>query len=205
MKKKLIIFTRYPEAGRVKTRLIPALGPLGAAGLQQRMTEDTLRIAEEAAAENRLDLEIRYVGGDPGRMADWLGTHRSYCGQGSGDLGEKMTRAFADAFQNHYHQVMLIGADCPALTPRTLADGFAVLLEHELVLGPASDGGYYLIGLTRPCPELFRRQPWGGNVLLSATIVAARKLGLKLYLLEELADVDRPEDLENFGDHPDPE
>ncbi|MCA1765588.1 MAG: TIGR04282 family arsenosugar biosynthesis glycosyltransferase [Desulfobulbaceae bacterium] len=205
MKKKLILFTRYPEAGRVKTRLIPALGPKGAAALQARMTEDTLRTAEAAAAENDLDLEIRHSGSDTGQMATWLGPHHSYRGQGSGDLGDKMARAFAGAFQDHYHQVMIIGADCPALTARTLADGFAGLRGHELVLGPAADGGYYLIGLSRHCPELFAGQPWGSNTLLSATIAVARKLDLTFHLLEELADVDRPEDLEAFGNHSDPE
>ncbi|MFO7606820.1 MAG: TIGR04282 family arsenosugar biosynthesis glycosyltransferase [Desulfurivibrionaceae bacterium] len=205
MKKKLILFTRYPEAGRVKTRLIPALGPQGAAALQERMTEDTLRTAEAAAAENGLDLEIRHAGSDTGQMAEWLGPHHGYRGQGSGDLGDKMARAFADAFQDHYHQVMIIGADCPALTSKTLADGFAGLRGHALVLGPAADGGYYLIGLSRPCPELFAGQPWGSDTLLSTTISVARKLDLTFHLLEELADVDRPEDLEAFGNHSDPE
>jgi len=205
LKKKLIIFTRYPEVGRVKTRLIPALGPQGAADLQERMTEDTLRTAEAAAAENGLDLEIHHAGSNTEQMAAWLGPHRSYRGQGSGDLGDKLARAFADAFREHYHQVMIIGADCPALTPRTLADGFAGLRDHELVLGPAADGGYYLIGLSRPCPELFAGQPWGSDTLLSATIDVARKLDLTFHLLEELADVDRPEDLKTFSNHSDPE
>ena len=138
-------------------------------------------------------------------MAAWLGGHHNYCEQGPGDLGDKMNRAFLDAFHNDFQQVMIIGADCPALTASILEDGFARLDENDLVLGPAMDGGYYLIGLCRHCRELFLNKPWGDSSLLSTTINLARKLDLKFHLLEELADVDRPEDLANFGGHPDPE
>ena len=100
---------------------------------------------------------------------------------------------------------MIIGADCPALTPEILETGFSRMADHDLVLGPATDGGYYLIGLTCPCPELFNNRPWGSNKLLAETLAAANNLKLKYLLLEELTDVDRPEDLNYFSDHPDPQ
>ncbi|MEN8134048.1 MAG: TIGR04282 family arsenosugar biosynthesis glycosyltransferase [Thermodesulfobacteriota bacterium] len=205
MKKKLILFTRYPVAGHTKTRLIPALGPEGAADLQRLMTERTLRTAENLTAEFPPALEIRHSGGSIGQMKDWLGPDRIYREQGDGDLGEKMARAMAEAFQAGYRQVMVIGADCPGLSPEILASGFSRLADHSLVLGPATDGGYYLLGLTRPCPELFSNRSWGGNLLLAETMSAAKKLALKFYLLKELADVDRPEDLKHLGDYPNSE
>ena len=207
MKKKLILFTRYPVAGHTKTRLIPALGATGAADLQRQMTERTLQTAENlaATAETQPELEIRHEGGSDGQMGKWLGPNRIYCEQGSGDLGEKMSRAVAEAFQAGYHQVMVIGTDCPGLSPGILASGFTRLADHDLVLGPAADGGYYLIGLAHPCPELFNNRSWGNNSLLAETLTAAKELALKFYLLEELADVDRPEDLKYFGGYPDPE
>jgi hypothetical protein len=205
LKKKLIIFTRYPVAGQTKTRLIPALGAEGAADLQRQMTERTLQTAENLAVESQPELEIRHADGSGGQMQKWLGPNRIYCEQGSGDLGEKMARAVAVAFQAGYRQVIIIGADCPALSPEILAIGFTRLADHDLVLGPAADGGYYLIGLTHPCPELFNNRSWGNNMLLSETMTTAKKLALKFYLLEELADVDRPEDLNYFGNYPDPE
>ena len=195
LKKKLLIFTRYPVAGRTKTRLIPALGAAGAANLQRLMTERTLRTAENLAAEFQPEVEIRHAGGTGGQMKNWLGPNRIYREQGGGDLGEKMSRAMSEAFQAGYRQVMVIGADCPGLSPEILASGFAGLADHDLVLGPAKDGGYYLLGLARPCPELFSNRSWGSNLLLAETMTAAKKLALKCYLLEELADVDRPEDL----------
>lgn len=205
MKKKLILFTRYPVAGHTKTRLIPALGAEGAAALQRQMTERTLRTAENLAAASQPELEIRHAGGSNEQMKNWLGPTRIYCDQGTGDLGEKMSRAMAEAFRDGYHQVMVIGADCPGLSAEILASGFSRLADHSLVLGPAADGGYYLLGLARACPELFRNRSWGSDRLLAETMTAAKKLALKYFLLEELADVDRPEDLKHFGDYPYPE
>lgn len=205
MTDKLFLFTRYPQAGCAKTRLIPALGPEGAALLQRRMTEQTLDTARALQNEYPVNLEIRYAGGDLAMMKKWLGPDLDYCRQGNGDLGARLGRAFAEAFNSGYQRVLIIGADCPALSPQILAGGFAGLAEHDLVLGPAADGGYYLVGLARPCPQLFRNRPWGSDRLLHETLAAAEKNALSCHLLEELADVDRPEDLAHFSGYPDPE
>lgn len=205
MKRKLLIFTRYPVAGRTKTRLMPILGAEGAAALQRRMTELTLRTADQLAAATGVELEIFHAGGRTTQMAAWLGPHRRYCRQGAGDLGAKISRAFAAAFQDGCRQVMLIGSDCPALSPELLATAFSRLTNHDLVLGPATDGGYYLVGLTRAQPLLFTPRSWGAGLLLAETIAVAQKNALKFSLLEELPDVDRPADLKYFGNYPDPE
>jgi len=205
LQNRLIIFTRYPEPGKAKTRLIPALGEQGAAGLQRQMTESTILMARGFITKTGAGLEVRYEGGDHSLMRNWLGRELPFCRQGPGDLGEKMAGAFAEAFAAGSNRVVIIGTDCPDLSPAIMAATFAALADHDLVLGPARDGGYYLIGLSAPCPQLFRGQPWGDGRLLAETIAAAEQRAMTYHLLEELNDVDRPEDLIDLGGHPDPE
>lgn len=200
---KLIIFTRFPQPGTTKTRLIPALGAPGAADLQRRMSEGIVRRGRELAASRGAALELCYAGGDAALVRAWLGEDLAPLPQGEGNLGTRMTRAFARAWQDGFQRVVLVGADCPALSVEILQSAFAALAGHDLVLGPASDGGYYLIGLARPAPELFANQAWGDRTLLAATLAVAEGIGLSRQLLEELADIDRPEDLHHLGDHPD--
>ena len=199
---KIIIFSRYPVPGRAKTRLIPALGPAGAAYLQKSMTEATLEAAATAAGRRGSDIEICFTGADEAAMAAWLGRGRRYRGQEGGSLGDRMEGAFARAFAAGYGRAVLIGSDCPGLSAALICRGLAALEDHDLVLGPAADGGYYLIGLTRPRPGLFRRIAWGGDGVLAETLARAKKGGLRVFLLEELRDVDEPCDLDALGDHP---
>lgn len=200
---KLIIFTRFPQAGTTKTRLIPALGPVGAAELQRRLSERIVHTGRELAAVRGVALEICHAGGEGGQIGVWLGLDLATAPQGAGDLGARMARAFARAWQQSCHRVVLVGADCPALSVEILDKAFIALAGHDFVLGPAVDGGYYLIGLARPVPALFEDQPWGESCLLSHTLARAARLGLTGQLLEELADVDRPADLHHLGDYPD--
>ena len=190
-RERLIVFTRYPEPGRTKTRLIPALGPDGAADLQRRMTRHVLHQADGLAAET----EIWYEGGGDARMRECFGADRAYRQQSPGDIGERMLAAFTDAFNSGASRVVLIGTDCPGISPALLRQALDALQRNDLVLGPAADGGYYLIGLKRPIPELFDGLPWSTGAVLEATLRICRDLGLKVELLDELRDVDRPEDL----------
>lgn len=199
---RLILFTRYPEPGRTKTRLIPALGAKGAATLQQRMSELLVARMAEFAANFPASPEIRYAGGNQQAMEDWLSSDIPCLPQGEGDLGERLHRAFAQAFAQGAQKVVVIGADCPRLTPALFAQAFAALEREDLVLGPAMDGGYYLIGLNRLVPGLFAEIPWGSGEVLTATLKQAQALDLSTHLLEPLADVDRPEDLRHFDHHP---
>jgi hypothetical protein len=107
-----------------------------------------------------------------------------------------MALAFDSAFTNGADRVAIIGADCPGLTSEVMAKAFSLLTSHDLVLGPANDGGYYLVGLTRPCSRLFAHIPWGADAVLGETLDAARELGMAFALLEPLDDVDRPGDLD---------
>jgi rSAM/selenodomain-associated transferase 2/rSAM/selenodomain-associated transferase 1 len=195
-KRLLIVFTRYPRPGQTKTRLTPALGPAGAAELQRKMTGHTVLMARQTASRSRAtDLEIDYTGGSERRMRRWLGLGTSYVPQSDGDLGQRMSRAFLDGFQSERERIVIIGTDCPGLTPELVERAFEALGRHGLVLGPASDGGYYLIGLRRHVPELFRDIPWGTGNVLRSTLAAAESRNLSVEWLPPLTDVDRPEDL----------
>ncbi len=202
-KERLILFTRYPEPGKTKTRLIPKLGPLGAALLQQQMTEKCFAVAQKAAAYRKLDLEIRYTGGTISLFKNWLKDPQIILNdQGKGELGERLRLAFIDAFRAHKDRVIIIGSDCPGLSLKIINNAFDHLREKELVLGPANDGGYYLIGLSKPCRDLFANISWGTEKVLPTTLERAQKLGLTIHLLESLSDIDRPEDLKHVNNNP---
>jgi uncharacterized protein len=191
----LIIFSRYPEAGKTKTRMIPALGREGAAELQRKMTEHTLATAIALGSSRKVAIAIHFAGGDLPLMQKWLGANLNYIPQVGGDLGKKMQSAFDLAFASGNQRVVIIGTDCPDLDQTILTKAFNGLQHHDLVLGVAEDGGYYLIGLNRPIPELFQQIAWGTDQVLNQTAKIAQKLNLEVNYLTTLADVDRPQDL----------
>ncbi len=196
VRERLIIFTRYPEPGKTKTRMIAALGAVGAAKLQRQMTEYTLAQAQLLQNFYPVSIEVRFAGGDKQLMQDWLGHDIDCLAQGEGDLGEKMANSLLSACQNKIESVAIIGSDCPGLTPQLIAQAFQQLHQgSDLVLGAALDGGYYLIALSRFIPELFTGISWGSDRVLEQTVAIAQKLNLAITYLPPLADVDRPEDL----------
>jgi uncharacterized protein len=195
MTKTLIIFSRYPEAGKTKTRMIPALGALGAAELQREMTEYTLKTAIALQSSSDIAIQIHFAGGEIQLMREWLGADFDYIPQTSGDLGTKMRSAFDLAFASGNQQVVIIGIDCPDIDQEILTTAFNSLEHHDLVLGVAADGGYYLIGLHRPIDLLFQNITWGTEQVLTQTKNIAQQLELNVYYLPTLADVDRPQDL----------
>lgn len=203
--RRLILFTRYPQPGSTKTRLIPALGEEGAADLQREMTQFTVNTVKSLQKNFVCDVEVRFEGADTARIADWLGEGIRYAPQGTGDLGGRMARAFSEAFAADTEAAVLIGTDCPDLSKDTLREAFDALDDCELVIGPARDGGYYLIGLNvsardRTLPELFSQPAWGTASVLETTLATAERLGLRVHSLPELRDVDYPEDLPVWED-----
>ncbi len=194
-RERLIIFTRYPEPGKTKTRMIPALGPEGAASLQRKMTEYTLHQALKLENTTSLSLQIHYAGGELQLMENWLGSQLVYRPQEEGDLGHRMLAAFTNSFAENMTAVVIIGIDCPGINPAILTEAFTALQHQDLVLGPALDGGYYLIGLSRLVPQLFADISWGTGTVFARTSEIAKGLGLSCSVLEPLADIDRPEDL----------
>jgi uncharacterized protein len=190
-----IVFTRYPEAGKVKTRLIPALGEEGAANLHQKMAEHT--ISQVRALQRLLpgDIEVWFVGGDLALMQAWLGEDLTYQRQPDGDLGDRMRLAFQSTFDRGYKKAIVVGTDCPGLTTEILAQSFEALEDNPIALGPAIDGGYYLIGLQYLIPELFTGITWSTANVLRETIDIAESLDIVPTLLPYLADIDLPQDL----------
>src|SRR5947207_963669 len=195
LRRKLILFMRYPIAGRAKTRLISALGAEGAAALHRRLVLRTLRAAQGACRTVPADLEVHFDGGTEHWMSHWLGDHARFVPQTAGDLGERMAGAFEKSFRAGSTATVIIGSDCPGVNPDVITEAFTRLSEIPVVLGPAQDGGYYLIGLSRPMPELFRGIRWGTDRVLADSLAVLEHQGWKATLLDPLADIDRPEDL----------
>ncbi len=197
--RQLIVFTRFPVSGTTKTRLIPALGANGAALLQREMTEHTLKRVASAHIAPAPVVEIRFEGGDKKRMQAWLGDGYVYKPQAGDTIGDRMASAFADAFQHHIDQVALIGTDIPGIMPATLENAFSSFDQTDVALGPARDGGYYLIGMHRGAfpvaRRLFTNINWGTASVLDDTLEIAAAIGLRTRLLEELTDIDYPDDL----------
>ncbi|MEX2673381.1 MAG: TIGR04283 family arsenosugar biosynthesis glycosyltransferase [Phycisphaeraceae bacterium] len=191
----LVVFARLPKHGRTKTRLIPGIGPEGAAAVHQAMTAHTLKQADGLASKRvTLHPTVRITGGTADEMAARFGPRR-YVDQGEGDLGDRMQRAVCEAFAEGAQRVVLIGTDCPELTPGLLGEAFEVLRDKDVVIGPAHDGGYYLIGLSRPAPALFEGITWGTESVMEQTLAIATEQGLSVGQLRWGGDVDRPEDL----------
>ena len=146
---RLIIFTRYPEAGKTKTRLIPVLGEQGAADLQRRMTEHLISRIDDLSASRSLTLEIRYEGGNATLMRSWLGDNFIYHPQPPGDIGHRMRIALDKTIRDGVENVIIIGTDIPGISADIIKNALEQLSSHDLVLGPARDGGYYLIGVKK--------------------------------------------------------
>jgi rSAM/selenodomain-associated transferase 2/rSAM/selenodomain-associated transferase 1 len=159
------------------------------------MTEHIVALARQLQNHRPVSVEVRYEGGNKHLVEGWLGSDFSYYPQGRGDIGDRMARAFDQAFQGGMERAVLVGTDIPHLTVGIILGAFENLGNADLVLGPARDGGYYLIGLRRPLRQLFVDVPWGTDEVLERTKRIANDLGLSVVLLDALDDVDRPEDL----------
>ncbi len=191
-----------------KTRLIPALGAAGAADLHRQMVEQTLAEIQRLQTQSleleaQLSVEIWFASRGnsaeeaaqtQNQMQNWLGDWR-YRAQPQADLGARLSVANQAAFDAGMQQVITVGSDCPGLRAELMQQAFELLEQHDLVLGPAQDGGYYLIGLRRGCPELFCNIAWSSEWVLQQTVEIATRLRLSTAYLPTLADVDRPEDL----------
>lgn len=200
IERRLCLFTRYPRPGQTKTRLIPLLGPHGAADLQRALTDHMARRIRAYRTGRQVDVQVWYAGGDAGRMQQWLGRDFSYHRQSDGDIGQKMLAAMQRGVADGCHYTIIVGSDIPQVTPALFSEAFSVLDQNDMVLGPALDGGYYLLGLNtrrvRVSPAgLFRGINWGSVGVLRQTLDAAKALGLCAARLKTLRDIDRPADL----------
>jgi rSAM/selenodomain-associated transferase 1 len=194
MRQALLCFLKYPQAGKVKTRLAADLGEAAAAELYRSLAERV--ITEAWPLESGYDLIPCCDPEQPLELyRSWLGDELPLCQQQGPELGKRLIHAFARHFEQGYERVIAIGSDCIGMDETFCNAAFRALAEADLVLGPAHDGGYYLIGLNRPQDLLFERMPWSTPEVLAITRARAEALGLRLQLLEEKLDLDTLEDL----------
>lgn len=194
---RLIVFGRYPVPGRTKTRLIPRLGPAGAADLQRWLTERTMETAEAFALKRGVNVEVCFEGGSEQKMRRWISSDLSLSRQTPGDLGTRMYAAFLAAFQRGCRRVVLIGTDIPELRADHFRQAFDALSKSDLVIGPSRDGGYWVIGLNRPA-RLFEGIKWGTRAVLGQTLALANGQGLRVKELDYLTDIDTEEELKEL-------
>lgn len=195
MSRTIIVFTRLPEPGKAKTRLIPALGADGAAELQRRMTMQTVGRAWAISARlPDTHLTIAHEGGTARGMREWLGP-LDFRKQSHGDLGGRLNRTMLEAHAGGAGKIVITGTDCPDLNEKDLTDALLALEESDVVIGPAQDGGYYLIGMRRPQPCLFEDIPWSTARVFDTTLQRAKAAGLTVGILPTLRDVDEPADV----------
>jgi len=196
----LIVFSKAPVPGQVKTRLIPALGAEGAAALHLSLLAHTVKALHQKKHWNT-ELWVSSTHSAFDNIVD-KNELRSFKQEGN-DLGQKMHHAFQCSFTRFKH-VVIVGTDCPFLESVDIKQAFSQLAENDdLVLGPASDGGYVLIGLNRPRKSLFENISWGTSDVLRQTLEKANSQNLFYTLLPEKNDIDRPEDLQQLTDWPD--
>jgi rSAM/selenodomain-associated transferase 1 len=196
----LVIFAKAPIPGQVKTRLCPPLTPDEAATLHGSFVLDLLERTKAAVGRFKLPLD-RYLACAPSSSHVFFKILEERQGvrlidQMGDDLGARMQQVFDTLFARGYRHVVMVGTDVPSLPLEQYKDALSLLQAHDLVLGPALDGGYYLIGLNRPMPELFAGIPWSTGQVLSRTQEKARALGLTVALTTPWRDVDTIDDLQ---------
>ena len=191
---RLVIFAKAPQAGQVKTRLMPALGAQGATALAQRMLAHVLQQALQANA-GPVELCMSPSPGDPAWENIAIPAAVLRTAQGEGDLGERMARAVRRVTAEAGQPVLLMGSDCPALTAALLHEAARQLQTHDALLVPVADGGYVLIGLKSPCPTLFTQMPWSTASVAAETLSRMAALGFKVWCGPLLHDIDEPADL----------
>ena len=199
----VILFTRYPSPGRCKTRLIPQLGQEGAAVIHRQLVTHTMKtLSDFFTWKNNTEFIIYHDGGSRRKMENWLGSNYLYKEQRGEDLGQRMADALTYGLGKKQNCILL-GSDCPDITDSILTEALQALKQKDMVLGPAHDGGYYLIGVTNTikadiCSQLFEEIPWGGDTVFAKTLKRAEKLGLEPHILKKLHDIDCTEDLKHF-------
>jgi uncharacterized protein len=192
----LLVFAKTPKPGKVKTRLLAAVSAEVASALHGACVADTLRLARKLrgcevfvyAAGGTSYFRKLVKGGGSGARVRVLP-------QRGADLGARMESAFRKCLAMGYREVVVIGADTPWMGVERVRRAFAALKANDVVIGPAEDGGYYLLGMRRMVPEIFRGIPWGTERVLELTLKKIAALKLRKRLLRRDFDLDRPEDL----------
>lgn len=188
--KLLLIFTRNPELGKVKTRLAKTVGDQTALEIYSFLLQKTREVSLKVSSDKAIYYSVKIRENDI-----WdANSYQKHLQMGD-DLGVRMQHAFQQSFKDGYQKVVIIGSDLYDLTPEIIENAFTQLDSNELVLGPAKDGGYYLLGMKTLHPAIFQNKEWGTASVLRETLEDLKDK--KVSLLEELNDVDVYEDIEN--------
>ena len=189
----LIILAKSPVYGQVKTRLAVSIGAAAALEIYRQLLKHTLDVAAKVPAD-----KVIFYSDEPApdeRTEPGFARATQY----GADLGARMENAFTHVFRKGYKKAVVIGTDCPAIGERTLAAAFDALHQHDVVIGPAYDGGYYLLGMKRVHHMLFDNIPWSTATVFEETVTICRSNGLRYLLLPTLHDVDEKKDLPHLA------
>jgi uncharacterized protein len=196
-KRCAILFVKLPEKGRVKSRLARHVGEEAALGLYEIMVLDAIDMLKRG----RFPFRICYTPPDArSRITEWLGPEHDYLPQTGDDLGDRMDEAFTRVFSTAVEEALLIGSDIPELTTGIIEEAFAALERNDAVIGPADDGGYYLVGFRKNTftPGIFHDMVWSTSTVFRITMDRLHEASRKVHILPELTDVDTIEDLKKL-------
>lgn len=194
MKKRLlIILCKNPELGKVKTRIAATLGDEKALAIYYKLINYTQQITEPLPTD-----KIVYYSNHIDREDSWDNNLFRKALQKGNDLGERMKHAFSESFGQGFSSVCIIGTDCIEITEKIILDAFSVLAEKDAVMGPAKDGGYYLLGMNTLCPDFFYNKKWSTDSVSSDTIQDFESLKLSYSLLPTLSDIDEEKDVSDW-------
>ncbi len=190
----VVLFVKFPEKGKVKSRLAQDLGGDFVLLLYRSMVLDTIDMLKKSHFPFRVCFEPP---GSGERVQQWLGMEYAYMPQTGVDLGERMEQAFVRLFSEGMHEVLLIGSDIPGLTADVIGEAFRSLARFDAVVGPANDGGYYLVGFTKNAflPRIFHGVQWSTGRVFQETVERLRRAKRSIHILPECIDADTREDL----------
>ena len=184
----IMVFVRNPELGRVKTRLAKSIGDQEALLTYKILIKHTCKIISEIDSDQLIFYSDKVQENDI-----WTATNCKKQIQTKGDLGQKMLAAFQHGFSLGYQKIIIIGSDLYSLRPKHIESAFEKLENYDVVIGPALDGGYYLLGLNFIIPKIFKQKQWSTSSVLKETLSDLKEFNVNL--LEPLNDIDTYEDL----------
>lgn len=190
-KNVILVFVKNILLGKVKTRLAKTKGDVYAFHVYKKLVDYTQKVTEQMT-----DCDLQIYFSDIVIQNKWE-KHQKLVQQGN-DLGERMVNAFQSAFEKKYESVVIIGSDCPEISPEILTEAFEQLKNHDVVIGPAEDNGYYLLGMKKLHAELFQNINWSTSEVFPQTKKIATDLNLSVAILKVLSDIDTEEDLKKF-------
>ncbi|MGA7839253.1 MAG: TIGR04282 family arsenosugar biosynthesis glycosyltransferase [Ignavibacteriaceae bacterium] len=194
-KHAVIVFAKYPDDGNVKTRLAKTTGDKFATEFYKLCAQHTFRELNNLP-EKTIKIYLFFVEGiDNEKIKSWVDYNFLFRPQSGKNLGEKMYNAFTEIFENGFERVVIIGTDLPDISSGIIMEAFAALENNDAVIGPSTDGGYYLLGIKSPKEELFSKIDWSTESVYQQTLDKLLNANMEVKTLTELVDIDTEEDL----------